>query len=59
MSMRVIECNACGEVLSGADDEELLRRVHEHTANQHSDQPLDEEQLREMVSREAYTASDS
>jgi predicted small metal-binding protein len=59
MSMRVFECNACGEVQSGADDEELLRRMREHFASAHAGQPFDEERVRETLAREAYSAADS
>ena len=59
MSMRVIECNICGETLAAANDEELLRRLREHHAEDHSGSSYDEEQGRRMIDSEAYTASDS
>ena len=57
--MRVFECNECGEVLSGADDAELLARLREHMRRIHEGSQFDEEWAREMITREAYTASDS
>lgn len=59
MSMRVMECNICGEPLAGATDEELLRRVREHTEAEHASSGFDEDQARETIASEAYDASDS
>jgi hypothetical protein len=59
MSKRVIECNVCGEPLSAATDEELLRQVQKHHESEHEESPMDEEQAREMIAREAYAAGDA
>ena len=59
MSMRVIECNICGEPLSAADDEELLRRLRAHVESEHASEGFDEEQERRAISEQAYTASDN
>ena len=59
MSMRVIECNTCGETLAAANDEELLRRMSAHAQDEHSSSDFDEEQARELIASEAYDASDS
>ena len=59
MTKRVIECNICGEPLSAANDEELLRQVQRHLESEHSDSGVDEEQARAMISREAYDAGDA
>jgi predicted small metal-binding protein len=59
MTMRVLECNACGELLAGSSDEELLRRLLEHTREMHPGMALDEAHAREQLAREAYTATDS
>jgi predicted small metal-binding protein len=59
MTKRVIECNICGEPLSAATDEELLRQVQQHMESEHADAVLDEERAREMISREAYDAADA
>jgi hypothetical protein len=54
---RVIECNVCGEPLSAATDDELLGQVEKHYESEHD--PLDDEQAREMIAREAYDAGDA
>jgi hypothetical protein len=60
MSMRVLECNTCGEPLSGATDDELLRQLQAHVEAEHpSPAGFDEAQARETIAREAYDASDS
>ena len=60
MSKRVIECNICGEPLSAANDEELLRQMQTHYESEHGDEaPLDEQQARETIAREAYDAGDA
>jgi predicted small metal-binding protein len=59
MSMRVIECNACGEVLAAATDEELVHRLQEHMGTEHRDAALDEAAARDLVAAEVYEATDS
>ncbi len=59
MSMRVIECNICGEALAAATDDELLRRVRAHMEGEHPSVAFDEAATREMIANEAYDASDS
>jgi predicted small metal-binding protein len=59
MSMRVVECNICGETLSGTTDDELLRRVRTHMEAEHPSVGFDEAATREMIANEAYDASDS
>jgi predicted small metal-binding protein len=59
MSMRVIECNVCGEPLSAANDEELLRRVQGHMQDEHASESMGEDQARTMIAEQAYTASDN
>jgi len=59
MTKRVIECNICGEPLSAANDEELLRQVQGHQESEHPDSPFDENEASEMISREAYDAGDA
>ncbi len=56
--MRVLECNVCGETLSAASDDELVRRLRDHHEAQHPPAP-DEAAARETVEREAYEATDS
>ena len=59
MSMRVVECNMCGETLAAASDEELLRRMRDHVEAEHPESGFDEAQARETISNEAYSATDS
>jgi len=60
MSKRVIECNICGEPLSAANDEELLRQMQTHYESEHGDESaLDEQEARETIAREAYDAADA
>ncbi len=59
MSMRVIECNICGEPLSAANDEELLRRLQAHMESEHESEGFDESSARSTIDEQAYTASDN
>lgn len=59
VSMRTIECNVCGEPLTGHDDEALVRRLVEHVTRAHPDARYDEDLARREVAEEAYTASDN
>lgn len=57
--MRTIECNTCGEPLTGHDDEALARRLATHMREVHGDASFDESAARGQVSTEAYDASDN
>jgi predicted small metal-binding protein len=59
MSMRVVECNICGEPLAAATDEELLRRLRDHHEADHESATFDEAAARETIANEAYNATDS
>lgn len=59
MSMRVVECNICGETLAAANDDELLARLRAHTEAEHAEAGFDEGATRDSIAAEAYTASDS
>jgi len=59
VSMRVVECNVCGETLAAATDDELLRRLRDHTEEEHGASTFDEDEAREMIDAEAYEATDS
>jgi len=59
MSMRVLECNICGETLAAANDEELLRRLRDHVETEHSASDYNEATARETIASEAYDATDS
>jgi predicted small metal-binding protein len=57
--MRVIECNECGETISAASDEELVRRLAGHLTEEHDVAEPDDEELTDLVEEEAYEAMDS
>jgi len=59
MSMRVVECNICGEPLAAATDDELLQRLRDHVESVHDASDFDEQRAREMIASEAYSATDS
>ena len=60
MTKRVIECNVCGEPLSAATDDELLRQMQAHHESEHGDaSALSEQEARETIAREAYDAADA
>ena len=59
MSMRVVECNICGEPLVAANDDELLGRLRAHAEAEHNGVEFDEQAAREQIARHAYDASDS
>jgi predicted small metal-binding protein len=56
--MRVIECDECGETITAATDEELVKRLGAHMRSEHDQEP-DDEELLELVDGEAYDAMDS
>jgi hypothetical protein len=57
--MRVIESPVDGEVVSAATDEELVAALRRHIEDHHPDSGFTDEQLRDMVDRNAYEAVDS
>jgi hypothetical protein len=57
--MRVIECKLCGEVVQADDDESLRREYTAHVTDQHADAGIDDDQVRSMVDRDAYEATDA
>ena len=59
MTMRVIECDTCGEPLAAATDDELLKRLQLHIEAEHGESAFDEQAARETIEREAYDASES
>ena len=44
--MRVIECNFCGETITGANDDDLVGNFKRHVDENHSDVGFDEGQRR-------------
>lgn len=57
--MRVMECNICGETLVAATDGELERSLLSHCEAEHPAAGYDEAQAKELISSEAYDATDS
>jgi predicted small metal-binding protein len=57
--MRVIECNFCGQLLQAGDDEELAQVAMRHMSADHEEAQVGEDQVRGMVERDAYTATDA
>ena len=57
--MRVIESPVGGEVVSADTDEELVMALRRHIEQHHPDSGFTDEQLRDMVERNAYEAVDS
>jgi predicted small metal-binding protein len=54
-----MECNLCGETLSAANDDELVRTARRHMDEHHPESALDEARVRELVGEQAYDAMDS
>ena len=58
-TVRVIDCNECGATISAANDEELAGELSEHMKSEHPDVEWDDDQTPELVSKQAYAATDS
>jgi hypothetical protein len=56
--MRVIDCE-CGKTLQAANDDDLADAVRDHVSEDHPDMELSDDQVRELVSSQAYDAEDS
>lgn len=56
--MKVIDCD-CGQTLQAGNDEDLIKETRAHVDQEHRDEKLTDEQVRELVSAKAYEASDS
>jgi predicted small metal-binding protein len=56
--MRVIECNECGETISAANDEELVRHLAAHLESEHGEAAAEGE-VADLVHEQAYDATDS
>jgi predicted small metal-binding protein len=57
--VRVIDCNECGATIKAADDEELTAELNKHMKSEHPDVEWDDEQASDLVSSQAYDATDS
>ena len=56
--MRTIECDLCGETITGADDAELAGRLGDHLSSVH-ERELPRDELEGLIAGEAYDAMDS
>ncbi len=56
--MRVIDCD-CGRTLQAANDDDLFRVAREHMDTDHPGQDISDEQLRQLIGEQAYSATDS
>jgi predicted small metal-binding protein len=56
--MQVIDLD-CGHTLQAANDEDLFKVAREHVDGEHGDVELSDDQLRQLISEQAYTAMDS
>jgi predicted small metal-binding protein len=56
--MRVIECDVCGDTVTAADDDELVRHLGEHLRQEHGQEPSPDE-IEATVAAGAYDATDS
>jgi predicted small metal-binding protein len=57
--VRVIDCNVCGATIKAADDEELAGELSKRMKSEHSDVEWEDEQASQLVSSQAYDATDS
>jgi hypothetical protein len=58
LRMRVIECNECGDTVTGANDEELAAHLTQHLRSEH-DIEADGDEVADLVHEQAYDATDS
>ena len=56
--MRVIDCH-CGNTLQAANDDDLFDAVRGHFDDDHSELDLEDGEVRELISEQAYEASDA
>jgi predicted small metal-binding protein len=56
--LRVIDC-ACGTTITAPNDDELERAVRGHMALDHPDTELSDDELKALVAKRAYEASDA
>ena len=56
--MRVIDCD-CGRTLHAANDDDLFNAVRGHIEEDHPDMELDDDKVRELITAQAYEASDA
>jgi hypothetical protein len=56
--VRVIDCD-CGKTLQAAHDDDLFAAVRGHLEEDHPEMELDDDEVRELISQQAYEASDA
>jgi predicted small metal-binding protein len=56
--VRVIDCD-CGRTLHAANDDDLFNAVRGHIEEDHPDMELDDDKVRELITAQAYEASDA
>jgi hypothetical protein len=56
--MRVIDCD-CGATLQAANDDDLFGVARAHVDEEHPDMQLSDDQVRQLISDRAYSATDS
>jgi predicted small metal-binding protein len=57
--LRVIDCNECGATIKAANDNELARELTRHMQSEHPEVEWGDEPAADLVSRRAYSATDS
>jgi predicted small metal-binding protein len=58
-NVRVIDCDVCGATINAANDDELAGELDRHMRSEHPDTEWDDERAGELVSSQAYSATDS
>jgi predicted small metal-binding protein len=53
--MRKLDCR-CGHTVEGENDEELFQNGKQHVAEVHPDENITDDQLRQLISAQAYDA---
>jgi predicted small metal-binding protein len=56
--LRVIDCE-CGTTIKAANDDELEAQVRAHVAEDHPGTEMSDEEIRGLIERRAYEASDA
>jgi hypothetical protein len=59
LEVRVIDCNECGATIGAANDDELARELDKHMKSEHPGVEWGEDSAAELVSAQAYGATDS
>jgi predicted small metal-binding protein len=55
----VIDCNECGATIKAANDNELARQLTQHMQSEHPGVEWDDDKASDLVTRQAYEATDS